>query len=106
MDVQFRTTDLRREALDERVARSANGKAVGRKYFKAVRFLEACATVQEIREARAWRFHALAGSLKGYYSIDLNKEKGIRLRMSLPGGLGGTRLCVEMVDKTHHKKGS
>lgn len=106
MDILFRTKDLREEALDERKARTAHGKAMGRKYLKAVQFLEACSTVQEIRRVRTWRFHALKGTLEGYYAIDLNRKKGVRLRMSFPEGLGGKLLCIEMVDTTHHKKGS
>ena len=106
MDIQFRTRDLCLEAEDELKARRAYGTAIGRKYLKAIQFLESCETAQEIREARSWRFHALEGSLKGFYSIDLNKEKGIRLRVSFPNGLGGTLLCVELVDRTHHRKGS
>lgn len=100
LDIQFRTDDLREEAEDERKARRAYGTAIGRKYLRAIKFLESCETKQHIREARSWRFHALEGQLKGQYAIDLNKAKGVRLRMSFPDDQS---LCIEKVDTRHYE---
>ena len=97
MDIEFRTDALREEAQDERKATEAYGRAVGRKYQERVNGLMQIESTMEI--PASWRFHPLKHDREGQFALDLNKDKGVRLIVSLPRpGL----ICVEEVNTVHY----
>lgn len=70
---------------------------MGRKYRERVNGLMGLDSPQQI--PRSWRFHPLKHDREGQFAIDLNKDKGVRLIVTLPQpGV----LRVEEVNTVHY----
>ena len=99
LNVLFKDKDLRECANELRKATKLFGRAVGRKYIDLVNLLQEANSIQDIKEFKALRLHALRGQRKGQHAIDLNKDKGVRLIIVFRDS---DSLMVEEVNTNHY----
>ena len=71
MQVEFRTTALKRRAFSRRRAVRAWGPEVGPAYVESIAFLMSVTDLGELRLHRRLRLHALKGQWRGSWAINL-----------------------------------
>ena len=71
MEVSFRSSQLERCYRNSQLARRRWGDVVARKYIQRVKQLLNVMTVQDLRQLRFMRLHALSGRRAGQFAIDL-----------------------------------
>lgn len=74
MEVSYRTRELERCYTESKRATKKWGADVARKYVTRIGELRAAATLQDLRDLRSLRFHALQGDRDEEYSIRLTVQ--------------------------------
>jgi proteic killer suppression protein len=97
--IEFSSNRLERAFTDYSRATRDWGEPVGRKYVERIVFIQAAATVADLRNARSLRFHALSGRREGQYAVMLTGNW--RLVLSLRDGETGTVVIIEEVVDYH-----
>ncbi len=97
LDVLFRDKELRECTHDPRKATRKFGKAVSCKYIERTLFLIAAESIEQI--PRSWWYHQLSGNREGQHTLDINKDKDVRLILT---ELEPVVVRIEEVSTTHY----
>ena len=84
MEVQFRTSKLRKQYEDAREAEKAYGKQVARRYVERINILKHARNIEELKRSPGLRCKELKGDLKGQWAVRLTGF--YRLIFTLQGG--------------------
>jgi len=71
VEVQFRTSKLRKQYGDARKAEKAYGKQVARRYVQRINIVKHARGVEELKQLPGLRCHELKGRRKGLWAMDL-----------------------------------
>ncbi len=71
MEIEFRTSTLRKQYQLSDLAFRAYGEQVGRKYIQRINIIKHAKDFEELKSIRALRCHPLKGDRKGYWAIKL-----------------------------------
>lgn len=79
MNIKYRTAKLEGECTVLKKAKKKYGSIVAEKLFATIEYIEASASLVDVREYPSFHFHNLKGDKKGLYAIDLGRKLGWRL---------------------------
>ncbi len=96
VQVNFRTTKLKRAYEDGDTAARLWGKSVARKYVQRLEVLYAATNFAELQQIQALRAHQLKGSRKGQWALDLTDRSRLIVAPS------GDEKAITVLEVTEH----
>jgi len=72
MEVQFRTSKLRKQYEDHQKAERAYGISIGRRYIARINIIKLAHDIDELRRMPGLRCHALEGKRQGQHALNLD----------------------------------
>lgn len=79
MEIKYKTTQIKNICENYGKAKKKYGADVAERLFSAIDFIEAAASIVDVRNYPPFHFHPLEGDRRNEYTIDLGRKLGFRL---------------------------
>lgn len=75
MNIDYRTSSLKKKCTDLKEAKKTYGSKTGVKLCAIINFIENATCLQDVNSMPSYNLHPLFGDKQGYYSIYVNKTR-------------------------------